>query len=462
MNDEHVPDTIPDAEPEPEPRYESGHLPPQDLLAERAVLGAMLISKSAIAEAVEASLFGSDYYRPSHEQIHDTILDLDGRGEPVDMVTVATAMQRDGILTKVGGAAYLHTLASEVHTAANAGTYARAVKEKAVLRRVVEAAVKIRQRAMEAEGDVDLLVDWAQSEMLSAVPASSGNDYRPMYELIPETLDAIEESIGAQKVGLVPTGLIDLDALLGGGWLPGQMIVVAGRPALGKSTLAMDFARAAAVHNNLTTAVFSLEMTRSEITMRLMSAEAKVPLANLRDADRLTEDDWRRIAGIATPLMNAPLFIDDSANLTMTEIRTKARRLKQTEDLKLVVIDYLQLMTSGKAVESRQVEVSEFSRQIKLLAKELEVPVIALSQLNRGPEQRSSKRPMMSDLRESGSIEQDCDIAILLHRDDAYEVESSRPGEADLIIAKHRNGATRDIAVAAQLHYSRFADLAHV
>ncbi len=238
------------------------------------------------------------------------------------------------------------------------------------------------------------------------------------------------------------------------------MIIVAARPAMGKSTLALDLCRAASIHNNLSSVFFSLEMTRSEITMRLLSAEAKVPLNHIRNG-KMNSDDWDKLAKHMSRVSSAPLFIDDSPNMTMMEIRAKARRLKQRHDLRLVVIDYMQLMTSGRKVESRQLEVSEFSRQIKLLAKELGVPIIALSQLNRGPEQRGDKRPMMSDLRESGSLEQDADMVILLHREDAYEKESTRPGEADLIVAKHRNGATRDLTVAFQGHYSRFVDMAH-
>jgi replicative DNA helicase len=225
------------------------------------------------------------------------------------------------------------------------------------------------------------------------------------------------------------------------------------------STLALDFCRAASIHNNLTSVFFSLEMTRSEIMMRLLSAEAKVPLNHIRNGT-MRDDDWEKLARKMGQVSGAPMFIDDSPNMTMMEIRAKARRLKQRHDLKLIVIDYMQLMSSGKKVESRQLEVSEFSRNIKLLAKELELPIIALSQLNRGPEQRGDKRPMMSDLRESGSLEQDADMVILLHRDDVYEKESTRPGEADLIVAKHRNGPTRDLTVAFQGHYSRFVDMA--
>jgi replicative DNA helicase len=269
------------------------------------------------------------------------------------------------------------------------------------------------------------------------------------------------EAISNREAGLygVPTGFADLDDLTNG-LHAGQMIIVAARPAVGKSTIALDLCRAASIHNNLTSVFFSLEMTKSEITMRLLSAEAKVPLNHIRNG-QLSEDDWNKLARKMGEVSSAPVFIDDSPNMTMMEIRAKARRLKQRHDLRLIVIDYMQLMTSGKKVESRQLEVSEFSRQIKLLAKELEVPIIALSQLNRGPEQRSDKRPMLSDLRESGSLEQDADMVILLHREDLYERESTRPGEADLIVAKHRNGPTRDITVAFQGHYSRFVDMAH-
>jgi replicative DNA helicase len=226
------------------------------------------------------------------------------------------------------------------------------------------------------------------------------------------------------------------------------------------STLGLDICRAAAIHHNMASVFFSLEMTRNEITMRLLSAEAKIPLNHMRNG-HMNDDDWAKLARKMGEVSSAPFFIDDSPNMTMMEIRAKARRLKQRHGLRLIVIDYLQLMTSGKKVESRQLEVSEFSRQIKLLAKELDVPIIALSQLNRGPEQRSDKRPMLSDLRESGSLEQDADMVVLLHREDVYEKESTRPGEADLIVAKHRNGPTRDVVVAFQGHYSRFVDMAH-
>ena len=443
----------------PEPGSGGDRTPPQDMAAEQSVLGAMMISKDAIADVAEV-LRGADFYRPSHETIHNAIIDLYGRGEPADMVTVANELQRQGELQRVGGAPYLHTITSSVPIAANASYYAGIVREKAILRRLVDAGTRIVQFGYAGEGDVDDLVDQAQAEVYQVTDKRNSEDYAPLSEIMDGVLDEIE-AIGNREAGLygVPTGFADLDDLTNG-LHAGQMIIVAARPAVGKSTIALDLCRAASIHNNLTSVFFSLEMTKSEITMRLLSAEAKVPLNHIRNG-QLSEDDWTKLARKMGEVSSAPVFIDDSPNMTMMEIRAKARRLKQRHDLRLVVIDYMQLMTSGKKVESRQLEVSEFSRQIKLLAKELEVPIIALSQLNRGPEQRSDKRPMLSDLRESGSLEQDADMVILLHREDLYERESTRPGEADLIVAKHRNGPTRDITVAFQGHYSRFVDMAH-
>jgi replicative DNA helicase len=268
-------------------------------------------------------------------------------------------------------------------------------------------------------------------------------------------LEAIEGHNG--EMAGVPTGFRDLDELTNG-LHAGQLIVIAGRPGLGKSTLGLDFLRTASIKHSLASVLFSLEMGKSEITMRLLSAEARVPLQRMRTG-HMNDDDWNKLARRMGEAASAPMFLDDSPNMTMMEIRAKARRLKQRHNLKLVVLDYLQLMSSNRRVESRQQEVAEMSRSLKLLAKELEVPVVAISQLNRGAEQRSDKRPQLSDLRESGAIEQDADMVILLHREDAYEKESPRAGEADLIVAKNRNGPTQDVVVSSQLHYSRFVDM---
>ncbi|WP_246222399.1 replicative DNA helicase [Phytoactinopolyspora limicola] len=435
-----------------------GLTPPQDIAAEQSVLGAMLLSKDAVADVVEV-LRGVDFYRPAHELIYEAVLDLYGRGEPADAVTVAAVLQKAGEIGRVGGAPYLHTLVSSVPSAANAGYYANIVRERAILRRLVEAGTRITQMGYGGDGDADDVVDRAQAEVYAVTDRRASEDYAPLSEIMEGALDEIEAigSRGGEMVG-VPTGFADLDTLTNG-LHPGQMVILAARPAVGKSTLGLDIARAASIKNQLTSVIFSLEMGRNEITMRLLSAEAKVALHHMR-AGQMTDDDWNRIARCTGEVTSAPLFIDDSPNMTMMEIRAKCRRLKQRHNLRLVIVDYLQLMTSGKKVESRQQEVSEFSRSLKLLAKELEVPVVAICQLNRGPEQRTDKKPMLSDLRESGSLEQDADMVVLLHREDAYEKESPRAGEADFIVAKHRNGPTASITVAFQGHYSRFVDMA--
>ena len=418
-----------------------------------------MLSKDAVADAVEA-VRSSDFYRPAHEIVFDAITDLFGRGEPADAVTVADELTKRGLLGRIGGPAYLHELISSVPTAANAGYYAKIVRERAVLRRLVEAGTRIVQLGYAPEGgDVEELVNAAQAEVYAVTERRANEDYLPLGEIIEGTIDEIEAS-GHRGDGMVgiPTGFADLDRLTNG-LHSGQMIVIAARPAVGKSTVGLDIARSAAIHHNMAAVIFSLEMSKNEITMRLLSAEARIPLQNMRRGT-MREEDWTRLAQTMGDVSQAPLFIDDSPNMSLMEIRAKCRRLKQRHELRLVVVDYLQLMSSGKRVESRQQEVSEFSRALKLLAKELEVPVIAISQLNRGPEQRTDKKPQMSDLRESGSIEQDSDVVILLHREDMYEKESPRAGEADFIVAKHRNGPTDTITVAFQGHYSRFVDMA--
>ncbi len=664
--------------------------PPQDLAAEQSVLGGMLLSKDAIADVIEA-LAPNDFYRPAHQAIYDCILDLYGRGEPADPITISAELERRGELLRVGGAPYLHTLIATVPTAANAGYYAEIVAEKAVLRRLVEAGTRIVQLGYNgAEGaDVDEVVDRAQAAIYEVTDRRTTEDYVALEDLLQPTMDEIDAiaSRGGISQG-IPTGFADLDELTNG-LHGGQMIIVAARPGVGKalaldtplptpsgwttmgavaagdqligadgrptrvvattevmtgrpcfevefsdgtvivadaehqwltescsetggfwairttqqlfhrvgvcrhfirlsaawelpaaslpltpsslgkflsglgdleltddeqrtakklgladephipamylrasraqraellaaltvdgrfarlrrdvdeliaglgtqdqveivavrpiasvpvrcvevdnhdhlylagetmipthnSTLGLDFARSCSIKHGLTSAIFSLEMSRTEIVMRMLSAEARIRLGDMRGG-KMSDDDWTRLARRMSEISEAPLFVDDSPNLTMMEIRAKARRLKQRHDLRLVVVDYLQLMSSGKKTESRQQEVSEFSRNLKLIAKELDVPVIAISQLNRGPEQRTDKKPMLSDLRESGSLEQDADMVIMINRPDAWERDDPRAGEADLIVAKHRAGPTATIVVAHQLHYSRFTDLA--
>ncbi|MGW4425371.1 replicative DNA helicase [Streptosporangium sp. NPDC004631] len=390
-----------------EPGFE--RTPPNNIEAEQSVLGGMLLSKDAIADVVEV-IRSDDFYRPAHQIIYDIITDLYGRGDPADAVTIFDELQKRGEVARIGGGAYLHTLTAVVPTAANAGYYARIVREQAILRRLIEAGTRIVSYGYGGQDEeVDDLVDRAQAEIYKVTERRTSEDYIPLADIMPGALDELEAigGRGGQMVG-VPTGFQDLDALTNG-LHPGQMIVVAARPAIGKSTLGLDFARSAAIKHGMTTVVFSLEMSRNEITMRLLSAEARVALHSMRSGT-MTDDDWAKLARRMGEVAEAPLFIDDSPNMSMMEIRAKCRRLKQRNDLRFVIIDYLQLMSSPKKTESRQNEVSEISRAIKLLAKELEVPVIAISQLNRGPEQRTDKRPMVSDLRESGCLTADTRI----------------------------------------------------
>ncbi|MFC0582424.1 replicative DNA helicase [Micrococcoides hystricis] len=432
--------------------------PPQDMVAEQSVLGGMLLSPDAISAVVEV-IRGDDFYKPAHEMIYEAIVDLYGRGEPADAITVSDALTKRGELQRVGGAAYLHELIESVPTAANAQFYAEIVAERAVLRRMVSAGTKIVQLGYAQDGEVEDLVNRAQSEIFAIAERNQAEDYVALSEIMEATVDEIEAA-GSRGAGVtgVPTGFYELDELTQG-FHGGQMIVVAARPAMGKSTFALDVARSAAIKNNMATVIFSLEMGKSEIAMRLLSAEGTMYLQDLRKGS-IKDEQWGKIAATVGKLNDAPLFIDDSPNMSLMEIRAKCRRLKQKHNLKLVVLDYLQLMSSGKRVESRQQEVSEFSRALKLLAKELDVPVVALSQLNRGSEQRPDKRPQVSDLRESGSIEQDADMVILLHREEVYNKETERAGEADIIIGKNRSGPTANIVVAFQGHYSRFSNMA--
>ena len=432
---------------------------PHDDVAEQSVLGGMLLSKDAIADVVE-SLRASDFYKPAHETIYEAILSLYGHGSPADAITVADELKKRGELTRVGGASYIHTLIASVPTAANAQYYAEIVKEHAIMRRLIEAGTKIAQLGYANETEVDTLVDQAQAEIYAVTDGNAKEDYVSFSEALEETINEIDaNSNRPDGVYGVPTDFIEFDELTGG-LHGGQMIVIAARPGVGKSTLALDIARSAAIHHQMTTVFFSLEMSRTELAMRILSAEGKISMGRLKKGDLDTEG-WTNLATLQGRIDSAPLFIDDSPNMTLMEIRAKCRRLKQRNDLKLVVLDYLQLMSSVKKVESRQQEVSEFSRSLKLLAKELDVPVIALSQLNRGSEQRTDKRPMVSDLRESGSIEQDADMVILLHREDMYNPDSERVGEADMIIAKHRGGPTRTIPLAFSGKYSRFNNMAN-
>lgn len=435
-------------------------MPPHDTEVERSLLGELMLSKDAIDD-VAGFLKGAHFWEPRHETVYAAILALYGRGEPADPFTVGAELAKCGELARIGDSPYLFTLTQSALTAANAEYHAEIVRDLALLRQVIAVGGSITAMGYAREGSAAEIMDRAQAAVLGLTAQQADDTLRVVGDLSEEWLDEIEQ-IGRRDGELtgVPTGFIDLDQLTNG-LQPGQLIVVAGRPGMGKSTLALDVARSAAIRHQLPTAFFSLEMSRKELMTRLHSAEARVALHHMTGGT-MTDEDWTRLARRMPDVSGAPLYIDDGAALTLMNICVKARRLKQRNGLRLLVVDYLQLMQSGsgRRGENRQQEVSEISRRLKTLAKELDVPIIALSQLNRGSEQRSDKKPVLSDLRESGAIEQDADVVILVHREDAYEKESPRAGEADLIVAKHRNGPTATITVAFQGHYSRFVDMA--
>lgn len=435
----------------------TGRVLPSDMLAEQSTLGGMLLSQEAVAEVFEVCK-GNDFYAPKHELIFEAIVSLYGKGEPTDVITVTDELTKQGNLVRAGGADYLHTLTSIVPTAASSAYYGTIVRDKAILRRLVEVGTRIAQMGYANEGEIEDIVNQAQADVYAVASAGMGEEFTTLGNSLQLALDDIEAATnrGGDMVG-VPTGFAELDDLTHG-MHPGQLIIVAARPAVGKSTLCVDFVRNAAIRYNKPAILFSLEMGAAEIAMRILSAETSIPLQNMRKGT-VENSDWTKMAAVRGQLNEAPLYIDDSPNLTLVEIRAKCRRLVKQYGLKLIVIDYLQLLTSGKKVESRQQEVSEFSRALKLLAKELQVPVIAISQLNRKSEDTKDKKPEISQLRESGSLEQDADVVLLLHREGIGEKDHPRAGEADLILAKQRNGPTGTVTVAFQGRYSRFANM---
>ncbi|MFR0358643.1 replicative DNA helicase [Streptomyces sediminimaris] len=443
-----------------EPQTEFERVPPNDRTAEQSVLGSLMLSNDAIGDAADILRSAADFYFPPHQTIYNTVLDMYGRGEPVDPITLAAELGRTGDLERIGGASYLHHLVQQVPTAANAEYYAEIIATLAEFRRIGSAGVQITELGYQAQGDIGDVKERVGAAVERALLAREEAQGAFIGDRMEEYLDALEARRNGGEITGVPTGFTDLDALTNG-LHPGQMVIVAARPAMGKSTLALDFVRACSIRHSRPSAFFSLEMSRNELLDRALSAEAKVALHHLRSGD-LSDDDWTQIARHLPDVSAAPLFIDDTHGQTLAAIKAKCRRLQQRTGLELVVIDYLQLLGSGtsRRHENRQQEVSELSRGIKLLAKELQVPVVVLAQLNRGPEQRADKKPMLADLRESGSLEQDADLVILVHREDAYDRESVRAGEADLIVAKHRNGQLTTVTVASQLHYSRFVDMA--
>ncbi|MFC9941237.1 replicative DNA helicase [Nocardiopsis alba] len=430
--------------------------PPHDIDAEQATLGGMLLSPRTIRQ-VSGIIRPGDWYRPAHQVIYDAILTVDASGEPVDAISVNDELVRAGEGTRVGGAPYLHTLTEAIPTAANAGYYAKIVSDRAVLRRLVEVGTTIASLGWNGEGDLDDLVSRAQQlttevETLQDVEGAGLVKLDQVYQEVVDDQDATDE-----EAAVIPP-YADLREVLPDA-KPGQVVIIGARPAVGKSVLAADWARFNALHRGVGTAFFSLEMTRLELGQRVMAAEANVLLERLR-SKTLEEADWQRVMAVKGVWDRAPLWMSDDFNISLPHMRSRLRKLTRTQKIDLVVVDYLQLM-EGAASENRQQEISKISRGLKKLAKEFGVVVVVLSQLNRGSTQRSDKRPQISDLRESGSIEQDADVVILLDREDTRDKESPRAGEIDLLVEKNRNGAGgREVVCAFQGHYSRVVDMA--
>ncbi|MGH9059134.1 MAG: replicative DNA helicase, partial [Acidimicrobiales bacterium] len=394
--------------------------------------------------------------------VFDAVTSLYAQGEPADPVTVGDELTRAGLLDAVGGLAALISLQAETPATANAARYARIVEEHALLRRLIGVAGEIAEMGYSVPDDVEAVVDQAESLVFDVAERRTQDTLRPLKDLLEASLDRLEALYErGESITGVPTGYLDLDERLSG-LQKSALIIVGSRPAMGKTSFALGMAAHAAMESHTPVLLFSLEMSHAEITNRLLVSEARVDAGRIRNG-KLVESDWSKISHAIGRLGEAPLFIDDNPNLTVMEVRAKARRLKARQgELGLIIVDYLQLMSGRHSAENRQVEVSEISRGLKVLARELEVPVVALSQLSRGLESRVDKRPVLADLRESGSLEQDADVVMFLYRDEVYNPESADRGTAEVIVAKHRNGPTGKAQLAFLDHFTRFANMARV
>jgi replicative DNA helicase len=434
-------------------------VPPANLRAEESVLGAMLLSREAIAEVVE-SLDPDHFYKPAHGHLYDAIMGLYGAGQPVDVVTVAEELQRAGLLDDIGGPSLLLELQASTPAISNAAHYAKIVEEHALLRRLITVSNEIAEMAYGVPDDVIKAIDEAESRMFEVAQRRVTNTTAQIKDLLSANLDRLEMLYErGEAITGTSTGYLDLDELLAG-LQPNALYVVGARPAMGKTAFALGMTANAAMLDNKPVLFFSLEMSQLELSQRILCSEALVDSSRVKTG-RIEEPEWNRISHAVGRLAEAPIYIDDNPHTSVMEIRAKARRLKsRVGDLGLVVVDYIQLMTGRANAESRQVEVSEISRNLKILARELEAPVVALAQLNRQLEQRVDKRPMLSDLRESGSLEQDADVVLFLYRDEVYDDQSPDRGVAEVIVAKHRNGPTGRAKLAFRGQYTRFDNMA--
>lgn len=434
-------------------------LPPQNIEAEQSVLGGVLLQNDAINRVVEV-VSPEDFYRESHRKIFSAVLELYQKNEPADLVTVTNLLKKKDMLEVVGGASYLSELVDMVPTTANIASYGKIVREKAIIRKLIEGASEIVARGYEDQKDVNDYLDQAEKIIFEIAQRRLSQGFSHLKDIVRDSFKAIEELYEKKElITGVPTGYKDFDRLTCG-LQKSDLVIFAGRPSMGKTAFALNIVENAAIDAGVLCAVFSLEMSKQQLVQRMLCARAGVDASKLRGGF-LAEGDWPKLTRAAGLLSEAPIFIDDSPAMNVLEIRAKARRLQREHGLGLVVVDYLQLMRSVGRVESREREISEISRSLKALAKELNIPIVALSQLNRGVEARQDKRPQLSDLRESGAIEQDADVIAFIYRDEMYNPNSPDVGKAEIIVGKQRNGPTGKVVLGFQKNLTRFNDLAH-
>jgi replicative DNA helicase len=435
-------------------------IPPQNLEAEMAVLGSMLLDEDAISVASEL-LDKNSFYKDTHQKIFEAVLGLYNANKAVDLITLTEVLKRDGILDEVGGVSYLTGLVNSVPTAANISHYVSIVKEKSILRTLINNATKIISLCYESEGHIDEVVDTAERFIFEVSDRRAKGTYLAIKEIVKDSIETIDRLYQKKAhVTGIPTGYIDFD-IKTAGLQSSDLIVVAGRPSMGKSAFAIGIAEYVGVVEKIPLAIFSLEMAKEQLVQRMLCAHARVDAHKVRTG-YLATSDWPRLTAAAGKLSEAPIFIDDSPSISVMELRAKARRLKAHHDIKLIILDYLQLMRGTSGIENRQQEISEISRSIKALARELAIPIVAISQLSRAVESRTDHRPQLSDLRESGAIEQDADVVVLLLRDEYYNPTPENQGIAEVNIAKQRNGPVGSLKLAFIKEYTRFENIARI
>ena len=437
---------------------ELGKIPPHDIEAEQAVLGSMLTDKEAVVSAIE-SLKPEDFYREDNRAIYSAILNLYAKPEPIDIITVKAELVENGKFESVGGLEYLASLPDKVPTTANVDRYIKIVEEKSILRNLIRVSNEIITLGYGEAEEVDAIMDQAEKKVFELMQRKNQKGYTPIKDILIATFDELERLYNQKGyITGVPTGFADLDQITAG-LHKSDLILIAARPAMGKSAFALNIASNAAIRNGTPVAVFGLEMSKEQMVKRILCSEALVDSQKVQTG-KMDEADWIKISSAIGPISEAPIYIDDTPGISIMEIRAKCRKLKLEKDIGLIVIDYLQLIQgTGKRGASREQEISEISRSLKILAKELDVPVVALSQLSRAAEQRQDHRPMLSDLRESGAIEQDADIVMFLYRDDYYNQDSEKKNIAEVIIAKHRSGSTGSIELLWLSNYTKFANI---